>query len=153
MQCKMYRVNHRKIPYVKPKHTPPNKQKRAELIAELQKFLPLSHEEILGIALFKYYKHKMLEQERNPSFMRNLILQTQKQVCYYCRTPILKKSDCTLDHKIPVSRGGSLAPENICVACNKCNNEKDILTDKEYMRRIWYIKIKRWFQMIKSLPT
>lgn len=37
------------------------------------------------------------------------------------------------DHRVPRSRGGSDAPENIIVCCRRCNEEKGSLTAEEYM--------------------
>lgn len=56
--------------------------------------------------------------------------------CYYCgkrcaRWPSYMR--ITKDHKIPVSRGGSDAIDNIVVACKRCNCEKSDLTDEEFL--------------------
>jgi 5-methylcytosine-specific restriction endonuclease McrA len=53
------------------------------------------------------------------------------QRCYYCKcliTPEIR----TVDHKIPVARGGEHHDDNLVVACIKCNKEKGTLTDDEF---------------------
>lgn len=43
--------------------------------------------------------------------------------CHYCGSS-LSVGASTLDHKVPLSKGGSKSFENVVVACRKCNNEK-----------------------------
>lgn len=43
-----------------------------------------------------------------------------KGICYYCG----KKSKLTLDHIIPLSRGGTHSRDNVLFACNSCNCSK-----------------------------
>jgi len=51
--------------------------------------------------------------------------------CYLCEKPILLGCD-TLEHKIPVSRGGGNERENLDVACNLCNTRKYWKTVEEF---------------------
>lgn len=37
-----------------------------------------------------------------------------------------------LDHKIPVTRGGTSEPDNLAYACKRCNDRKMIMTEDEY---------------------
>lgn len=46
--------------------------------------------------------------------------ESQKSRCYYCGA----KVKLTIDHIIPLSRGGSNWPENIVLACGSCNSKK-----------------------------
>lgn len=60
-----------------------------------------------------------------------LYVRSVKAVCEYCR------KDTTVwnlqqDHRIPVSRGGSDAIDNLAVACRACNYEKGTMTADEY---------------------
>lgn len=43
----------------------------------------------------------------------------QKGKCYWCGQKVGK--DFTIDHVIPLNRGGSNTPENIVIACRHCN--------------------------------
>lgn len=51
--------------------------------------------------------------------------------CYYCGCTVAE-SKRTVDHKTPVSRGGLTKQDNLVMSCQKCNNEKDFLTEEEY---------------------
>lgn len=52
--------------------------------------------------------------------------------CYYChkQLPIL---DLTIDHKIPLFRGGENSIENVVAACLDCNLRKKTKTVEEYL--------------------
>ncbi len=54
-------------------------------------------------------------------------------VCSYCLTPGL---ELTVDHVVPVSRGGTNDPENLVMACRSCNSRKRTRTPIEYLMRI-----------------
>lgn len=51
--------------------------------------------------------------------------------CHYCGTK-RPRGGLTKDHRIPVSRGGSDAIDNIVPACKPCNSEKSTLTETEF---------------------
>jgi len=57
--------------------------------------------------------------------------------CYLCEISILFGKD-HLEHKIPLSRGGTNEYNNLAVACKKCNHSKRTKTEKEY--REWVKK-------------
>ena len=57
--------------------------------------------------------------------------------CVYCASPLTADS-ATLDHVIPVSRGGSHAPGNLVIACQACNQLKgDALPLEFFARHPW----------------
>ncbi len=47
----------------------------------------------------------------------------QAQVCYYCQKTFCKKM-LSMDHVIPLVRGGHSTKNNIVVACKACNAQK-----------------------------
>ena len=51
---------------------------------------------------------------------RQNIFKRDKQACVYCGS----KSDLTLDHVLPRSRGGKTSWTNLVAACKKCNSRK-----------------------------
>jgi len=59
----------------------------------------------------------------------------QKGVCYYCGEP-MRRMRFTLDHVIPLSRGGYHDITNIVCACNMCNSRKDAMSEDKAMRVI-----------------
>lgn len=52
--------------------------------------------------------------------------------CAYCLTA----GPLQVEHKIPVSRGGSNTIDNIVPACARCNARKHVLTDDEFRARL-----------------
>ncbi len=48
---------------------------------------------------------------------------TQSTPCYYCQQT-LKAEDVTMDHIVPLSRGGFSKKGNIVPACKACNSQK-----------------------------
>jgi|TARA_B110000438_G_C15564748_1_gene542712 5-methylcytosine-specific restriction protein A len=51
-------------------------------------------------------------------------------VCYYCENKFTK-DELTMDHKLPLARGGKSTKGNLVVACKTCNSEKKYLTPAE----------------------
>lgn len=52
--------------------------------------------------------------------------------CYICSTELtLISKDATLDHEVPLSRGGLSTLSNMRLCCSSCNNKKgDMLLDE-----------------------
>lgn len=49
--------------------------------------------------------------------------------CYYCRK---KFENYTIDHRIPLCRGGDNKLKNLVLCCMTCNNQKGNLTEEEF---------------------
>ena len=78
---------------------------------------------------------KKARELRNSSWWKKKISTGE---CHYCGTRH-KPSDLTMDHKIPISRGGTSEKYNLVPACKECNNKKKHLLPvewEEYMNRI-----------------
>ncbi len=54
-----------------------------------------------------------------------------KGVCHYCGIGV-KPKDLTMDHVVPVSRGGKSSKGNIVPACKACNTKKKQLLPMEW---------------------
>ena len=52
-------------------------------------------------------------------------------ICYYCNRKV-GKSNLTMDHVVPLSRGGKSKKGNIVPACKECNNKKKYLLPVEW---------------------
>ena len=63
-----------------------------------------------------------------------------KGVCFYCRNKV-PEDEITMDHIVPIIRGGKSTKGNIVAACKICNNNKKYLLPCE------------WENYIKSLQN
>ena len=55
-------------------------------------------------------------------------------ICHYCQGQF-DPSDLTMDHVVPISRGGKSTKGNIVPCCKKCNSDKKYLTPVEIKLR------------------
>ena len=60
------------------------------------------------------------------------IKEESDKVCCYCGKEITDKEDLTLDHIVPLSKGGEDAKDNLVVSCKACNSEKADLDVTKY---------------------
>jgi len=59
-------------------------------------------------------------------------------ICYYC-SKTFKANDLTMDHVVPLSRGGGSTKDNLVTSCKDCNNKKKTLLPmewEEYLKRM-----------------
>jgi hypothetical protein len=69
--------------------------------------------------------------------MRKMALRDCGQRCVYCATHLDQRT-ATLDHVVPVARGGAHDPGNLVVACAPCNRLKgDLLPFEFFARHPW----------------
>lgn len=54
------------------------------------------------------------------------------RICYLCGKPIGAVSEASLDHAVPLSRGGASSVANLGIAHRRCNVIKGIMTLEEY---------------------
>jgi 5-methylcytosine-specific restriction endonuclease McrA len=52
-------------------------------------------------------------------------------ICYYCGRKF-NPAELTMDHLIPIVRGGKSVPGNLVPACKECNNKKKYLLPMEW---------------------
>ena len=65
---------------------------------------------------------------RNTPWWKSKIAQG---VCYYCGK-VYKPAELTMDHKIPLARGGVSEKNNLVPACKECNNKKKYMLPVEW---------------------
>ena len=53
-------------------------------------------------------------------------------VCAYCGGKFAAR-DLTMDHVVPVARGGRSSKGNVVASCKACNNRKKLLTPAEQL--------------------
>lgn len=83
-------------------------------------------------------RRRALERTAKGSFTQEDILEQfvrQGGKCFYCRKLIGRFH---IDHKTPLSRGGSNWPSNLVCACARCNTKKQALTAEEFVAREGY---------------
>ena len=56
----------------------------------------------------------------------------QRGICGYCGKSVPPRS-LTMDHVVPVARGGRSARGNVVAACKECNNRKKLMTPAEQL--------------------
>lgn len=81
----------------------------------------------LDAADIKRERHKARALRESQWWKRRLA----KGLCYYCgeSTP---PGELTLDHIVPVARGGKSTKGNVVTACKACNNAKKQLLPMEW---------------------
>lgn len=84
-------------------------------------FLPADDEQI------KREKARARELRNSPWWKRK----RSSGICYYCGRKF-KAAELTMDHLIPLIRGGRSVPANVVPACKACNSRKKYLLPMEW---------------------
>jgi len=58
-----------------------------------------------------------------------------KGICHYCGMKF-KSLELTMDHVVPISRGGKSTKGNLVPCCKECNNKKKYMTPVDMVIRI-----------------
>ena len=61
------------------------------------------------------------------------ILEQYDHRCAYCGKP-LTPEELTVEHVVPISRGGAKTAENVVPSCRSCNSSKGFRTPEEWSR-------------------
>ncbi|MGK5083949.1 HNH endonuclease [Bdellovibrionota bacterium FG-1] len=62
------------------------------------------------------------------------LTQLNQGLCYYCGQRV-ESRQLTMDHVVPLARGGTSTEGNIVAACRECNREKKLETPAERILR------------------
>lgn len=76
-------------------------------------------------------------------FKRENVHKNSNYECVYCHKSLEQMkidNDYTLDHKIPIKKGGNNNEDNLVISCRSCNSKKGTKTYNQY------IKIKELFK-------
>ncbi len=76
-------------------------------------------------------ERKKARELKNTQWWHNLL---NKGICHFCHEKFPAK-ELTMDHLVPVSRGGKSNKGNIVVCCKECNNVKKYYTPAEMLMR------------------
>jgi len=76
---------------------------------------------------------EMMKRRARPRFSKQNLFIRDIYTCQYCGTPY-GRSNLTLDHVTPVSKGGKTSWTNIVAACGPCNSRKGNKTNMKPRR-------------------
>ena len=82
----------------------------------------------------KWAKRRAIEMNASGQFTPQDVLslhEEQRGLCFYCNTAL--NGQYHVDHKIPLSKGGTNWPNNLCLACQPCNDSKLNKTPEEFL--------------------
>lgn len=68
-------------------------------------------------------------------YLKDWVYKQQKGRCTYCNTPVTR-AQATLDHIVPRSLGGGNNKENLCLACQTCNETKGSMTPQVWRQHL-----------------
>lgn len=68
--------------------------------------------------------------------------------CAICGKPV-KFKELTVDHILPLSRGGTNNMDNLQLACKECNLTKNRLTMEQFFNKIWELFMYNKKEIIK----
>lgn len=74
---------------------------------------------------------------RNSSWWKSLVAQG---ICHYCQQKF-PADELSMDHILPVVRGGKSTRGNVVPCCKECNNAKKYLTPAEMIMRAEELKM------------
>jgi len=88
------------------------------------------------IEIEKDPKHIAREKKRAKELRKTNWWQDQlnRGICHYCHEKF-NADEITMDHVLPISRGGKSTKGNIVPCCKECNSEKKYLTPAEMILR------------------
>lgn len=96
----------------------------------------------IDAAFFAPEAHDITHEKQKARNLRNTAWWNRKKsrgLCYYCgkRVP---PDQLTMDHLIPLARGGKSERHNLVPACKECNNKKKYLLPTEWDEYLESIK-------------
>lgn len=70
--------------------------------------------------------------------------------CIYCGRP-LQSTEATIDHIVPLSRGGYTEDENLTACCYECNQNKEALFVKDFIKTMQLSKQRAFYNRSETL--
>lgn len=77
-------------------------------------------------------KHIAREREKARKLRKSQwwLAKLNEGLCHYCGGKF-RAAELTMDHVVPVARGGTSTPGNVVASCKECNNRKKLETPAE----------------------
>ncbi|GAB4521027.1 MAG: HNH endonuclease [Anaerolineae bacterium] len=134
---------------------------KAVIVEQSGKFLNTIREkfEIPSVIALKTYVNVP---RRRAHWSRKGVLMRDKYTCIYCgvkpgsivKGKMLGKSDFTVDHIVPRSRGGGDQWVNTACACSSCNHRKGSrLPNEAAMKMLWEPKTPRTSYLVVAVGS
>jgi HNH endonuclease len=91
----------------------------------------------------------MPRRRRISAAVRRQIIERDTQRCAYCRSPMIMGIPMVIEHIIPLVSGGASTPDNLCLACYRCNEFKGSRTEAAdpldgQLAVLFYPRLQRW---------
>lgn len=87
-----------------------------------------------------------LKSGRKPRFSKTNVHIRDQYTCQYCNT-VFPKRELTLDHVLPLSKGGKTSWENIVTACGPCNSRKG---NTQHMKPMFKPYAPGYFELVRK---
>ena len=114
---------------------------RADAVRKRRKSKKTYTQNERAFLLYATYKNR-LRGKPNPfniDSFREFVSPFYNSPCKYCKE-ILTPQNISLDHELPISRGGSVEMGNLCLICKRCNRRKGELTKEEYLALLHFLR-------------
>lgn len=72
------------------------------------------------------------KKSKRKRWIRNHLIVKDGNICQLCKKPFESMKDVTIDHIIPVSKGGDDELDNLQLAHQPCNQDKNDMTPEEF---------------------
>lgn len=115
----------------KPKRPIISDEQTKILIEKLTTLLPMTEDQIINRAIERYYFHHLNKYPETVRITRTQLNLKQDYRCFYCLIK-MKSNESTVDHLIPLARGGTWNMDNLVASCNNCNQMKGSMTVSEF---------------------
>ena len=117
------------------------KQWRAEHCDERRGYVEQWHIEHPGMRAVYNHRRRSLINSNGGSFTAdelNALFEQQEGFCFYCGKLLFGSFETAfhVEHKVPLSRGGSNNIDNIALSCAKCNLSKHTKTHDEFLNEL-----------------
>ena len=88
------------------------------------------------ISINKDEKHIAKEKQKARDLRKSVWWENRinEGICYYCKRKF-KPDGLTMDHIVPLARGGRSAKGNVVSCCKECNSEKKYYTPVEMVMK------------------